>query len=76
MLLKMMCKDKTGKQIVGIGQLTMTIGLGCNATAIILNRFVTDFDFLQGFLVGFGIVMLLTSAFLNIKGIKMVKAGE
>ncbi|NPE28316.1 hypothetical protein HNV12_10170 [Methanococcoides sp. SA1] len=76
MLIRMMCKNMNGKQTIGIGQLTMVVGLGCNAAAIWLNRAESNVDFLQGFLAGFGVVMLLTSVFFNIKGMKMVKVEQ
>ena len=75
MLMKMLVKEQklSGKQIIGIGQLLLSIGLGCNAAALLLDRFTTVHDFFLGFLAGLGAVFLGVSIVFNVTGLKKRK---
>ncbi len=77
MLLRMICResDISGKKLIRIGQLLLSLGLGCNAGALLLDRFTNTGDFFQGFLTGFGLVMLGASVAFNTYGLKR-KRGE
>ena len=72
----MLYKDMTGKQIVGVGQISLVLGLGCNATSIILNHFTNVSDFLLGFLIGIGCISIGTSIVFNIYGIKLNRSDS
>ncbi|MBN2282024.1 MAG: hypothetical protein JXQ65_15685 [Candidatus Marinimicrobia bacterium] len=76
MLLKMVCKNRTGKEIVMIGQMLLLLGLGCTAGKSIINHFVSIGDFLSGFLTGFGAVMMGASIVVNITGMKMQRNAQ
>jgi len=72
LLLKMLIKEKklSEKQIIGIGQLLISVGLGCNVAALLLSRFTNTGDFFLGFLTGLGLVFLGVSAVFNISRFK------